>query len=221
MTQTLKEIKYQLRKLDTEYKTYLEKKRFLLRQLADPEKIRRLTKLAKNIYVLVLESQMSDELDHRTFMKNILNQLSEEDYIFFLKHKHDNFYKHKDVLRSVAENEHQKALLKSGYLKKCQFNQNKLSTLHQLFVYITQARINQHRDLLINKLKSLKIAAELRHTLFEQEGFNKIVDYNERECLIMLKSYPNLKNKDLIGMTGMPASNWYKYKKKFAELELL
>ena len=203
------------------YKLYLNKKRFLLRQLADPEKIRLLTKLAKKIYALVLESQMSDELDHRAFMKSILRQLSEDDFAFFLKHKHDNFYKHKDVLRSVAEHEHQKALLKSGYLKKCQFSHNKLSTLNQLFVYITQAKIHLHKDLLIKELTSLKTAEELRHTLFEQEGFNKIVDFNERECLIMLKSYPNLKNKDLIEMTKIPRSNWYKYKKRFDELGLL
>lgn len=130
------------------------------------------------IYVLVLESQMSDELDHRTFMKNILSHLSKKDYAFFLKYKHDNFYKHKDALRSVAEHQHQKALLKSSYLKKYQFNQNKLSALNQLFIYITQTKVHQYRELQIHILTSLQMAEELKYTLFEQERFNKIVDFN-------------------------------------------
>jgi hypothetical protein len=119
------------------------------------------------------------------------------------------------------DNEIQVALKKSGYINLTYFNKYRLTTIHQIFYYIAEAKIQHQKDILLNELKSLRIKEQLRYTLFEQEGFNQIVDYNERECLLMLKSYPNLKNKDLLEKTTIPRSNWYRYKSKFLGLKLL
>ena len=55
--QNLKEIRYQLLVLEREYKINQSKKRALLRELADPEKNKRLFNIAQKVYELVLESQ--------------------------------------------------------------------------------------------------------------------------------------------------------------------
>lgn len=219
--QNLKEIRYQLLVLEREYKINQSKKRALLRELADPEKNKRLFNIAQKVYELVLESQANEELDLRKFSKNILSQLNNDDYAFFMKHKHDKFYGSQKLFSKFQQNINQITLRKLRYINIHSFKNIRISTVSQVFYYIAQAKIQLHKDILISELKSLKIKEQLRYTLFEQERFNQIVDFNERECLLMLRSNPNSTNKDLIEISRIPRSNWYRYKHKFDELGLL
>lgn len=221
MSQTSGKIRFQLLSLDRQQKNIQLQRIEILKELSDSEKNKKKLQIMKEIYKLVLTCQYNDEIDFKNFGQNILNKLSQDEYEFFNAHKHDNFYSHRKLLRFFEDNEEQVALKKHRYINIHYFNKNKLSTLHQIFSYITFAKIQQHKDILLNELKSLRIKEQLRYTLFEKEGFNQIIDFNERECLLMLKSYSNLKDKDLIKMTGISRSSWYRYKDKFFKLGLL
>ena len=93
--------------------------------------------------------------------------------------------------------------------------------MSQLIKFVAGAKVQHYRDSLINELKALREKEALRYTLFERDGFKQITDFNERECLLELKSYPELTDKVLMEKLNVPRSNWYRYKKKFQKLELL
>lgn len=221
MTQTIENPRASLSGIERQMKFLKSEKRNILRNFSDPEKNNELFKIVKKIYMLVLETKNTDELNLRAFMQNILSHLNEDELKFYIAHKHDDFYRHKKLLAFFKNDENQKSLKKLRYINIHYFNINTLSTPHQIFYYTAQAKIYQHRDIQLEELKSLKLKEELRNTLFDKERFNQITDYNERECLLVLLSHPQLKNKELIQKSKIPRSNWYRYKSKFHELKIL
>jgi len=74
---------------------------------------------------------------------------------------------------------------------------------------------------LIKELKALRAKEALRYSLFDEEGFNKIKDLNQRELLLELKSNSELTQKAVKAKLNIPtttANNWIRY---FKNLGLL
>ena len=219
MSENIKHIQHQLGVLHLKSKQITRNKWSLLNELADPEKNKKLYEIAQILYKSILDTEVNDDLDQKTFTQDVLNTLKEEDLDFFTEHKHDNFYKSTELFKLYQEHEIQKCLNKSGYIGIRIIK--KANTLNQVLNYLIDAKIRHHKDNLIQELKSLRVKEELRYTLFEQEGFNQITDFNERECLLMIKSNHKLKDKEMMEKLNIPRTNWYRYKKKFTEMGLI
>ena len=208
----LAEIKKKQRKLERE-------KLQLLKANSDPEKKKRLFAVGERLYLQILDTNVTDDLNLRSFIESVMKSLSADDIEFFNTHKHDQFYQGKKLFEQYDNHDFQKLLKKKSYIGILGIKKQK--TLCQLIKFVAGAKVQHYRDSLINELKALREKEALRYTLFERDGFKQITDFNERECLLELKSYPELTDKVLMEKLNVPRSNWYRYKKKFQKLELL
>lgn len=191
----------------------------LLKKNADPEKNRRLFEISQKLYLQILETDVADDLNLKLFIESVVASLSEEDTAFFNEHKHGQFYQGKELFNQYSNHDVQKLLQKERYLNISGINKQK--TLNQLIKFVAGAKVQHCRDILIKELKALREKEALRYTLFEQDGYNEITDYNERECLLMLKTSPELKDTVIMDKLKVPKSNWYRYKDKFKRLGLI
>ena len=214
-----KEIQSKLKALYAEKKALAVREFALRKQLADPEKNKRLYEIAKTLYIKVLNTDVDDDLTQKEFIKNVEDSLNEEDLEFFLSHKYDAFHKSVNLFNLNNENLIQKTLAKDGYIGLRIIK--KQETLQQVIKCLVDAKLQQHKDILIKELKALREKEALRHSLFDQEGFNQIKDLNQRELLLELKSNPELTQKAIITKLKIPtttANNWIRHFKKLALL---
>lgn len=215
-----KEIQSKLKALYAEKKALAIREFALRKQLADPEKNKRLYEIAKTLYIKVLNTNVDDDLNQKEFIQNVLDSLDEKDSEFFLVHKYDAFHKSGNLFKLHNENPIQKTLTKGSYIGLRTIN--KLQTLQQVIKCLADAKFQQHKDILIKELKALRAKEALRYSLFDQEGFNKIKDLNQRELLLELKSNPELTQKAVIAKLKIPtttANNWIKHFKKLRLLK--
>lgn len=191
----------------------------LIKANADPEKSKRLFEISQKLYLQILDTNVADDLNLKSFIESVNETLNAEDAEFFNAHKHDQFYQGKKLFEQYSNHDIQKLLQKERYLNISGINKQK--TLNQLIKFVASAKVQHYRDSLIRELKALREKEALRYTLFEQEGYNQITDYNERECLLMLKTNPELKDTVIMEKLKIPRSNWYRYKDKFKKLGLI
>jgi hypothetical protein len=216
-----KEIQSKLKALYAEKKALAVRELVLRKQLADPEKNKRLYEIAKTLYIKVLNTDVDDDLNQKEFIKNVEDSLNEEDSEFFLLHKYDAFHKSVNLFSLHDENENpiQKTLTKGGYIGLRIIK--KQETLQQVIKCLADAKIQQHKDILIKELKVLRAKEALRYSLFDQEGFDQIKDLNQRELLLELKSNAESTQKAVIAKLNIPtttANNWIKNFKKLGLL---
>lgn len=208
-----------LKKLQMEKKALALQELNLRKQLADPEKSQNLYKVAKTIYSLILNTDIYDNFSQQDLMQEIINSLDEKDSEFFIKHKHDFFYKGIELFESNKNSDIQKKLVKKSYigiriLKKQQ-------TLHQIMYCLLDAKIQERKDNLINELKAIKKKESLRIDLFQKEGFREIKDFHQREFLLNLFSYPQTSIKELAAQLHIAKSTADRWKKKFKDAGLI
>jgi hypothetical protein len=201
-------------------KKQLELKELSLRkQLADPEKIKKLNNISKSLYLRVLEAEVNDDLNYKQLILNVIESIKPEDLDFFHAHKNDSLNKGSYLFKLNIKHPTQRALVKGKYIGLNVIK--KQTTLQQILKCLSNAKVLQYKDILLAELTALRTRESLRFSLFQQEGFSQITDFNERECLIALKSSPKTSDKVLIEKLKIPRSSWYRYKKKFEELKLL
>lgn len=191
----------------------------LLKENADPEKSKRVFEISQKLYLQILNTDVADDLNLKSFIESVVASLSEEDTTFFNENKHGQFYQGKKLFEQYSNHDVQKLLKKESYIGLLGIKKQK--TLNQLIKFVAGAKVQHYRDSLIKELKALREKEALRYTLFEQEGYNQITDYNERECLLMLKTNPELKDTVIMDKLKVPKSNWYRYKRKFEGLGLI
>lgn len=208
----LAEIHKQLKKLNRE-------KLNLIKANANPEKSKRVFEVSQKLYLQILDTDVAEDLNLKSFIESVVASLSEEDTTFFNENKHGQFYQGKKLFEQYSNHDVQKLLQKERYLNISGINKQK--TLNQLIKFVAGAKVQHCRDSLIKELKALREKEALRYTLFEQDGYNEITDYNERECLLMLKTSPELKDTVIMDKLKVPKSNWYRYKDKFKRLGLI
>lgn len=208
----LADIHRQLKKLN------LQKLR-LIKANADPEKSKRLFEVSQKLYLQILDTDVAEDLNLKLFIESVVASLSEEDTAFFNEHKHGQFHQGKKLFNQYSNHNVQKLLQKERYLNISGINKQK--TLNQLIKFVAGAKVQHYRDSLIKELKALREKEALRYTLFEEDGYNQITDYNERECLLTLKTNPELKDTVIMDKLKVPKSNWYRYKDKFRRLGLI
>lgn len=208
----LAEINRQLKKLN------LQKLR-LIKANADPEKSKHLFTIGEKLYLQILDTDVTDDLNLKSFIESVVKSLSTDDLEFFNAHKHDQFHQGKKLYEQYINHDVQKLLKKDSYIGILGIK--KQNTLNQLIKFVAGAKVQHYRDSLIKELKALRMKEALRYTLFEENGYNKITDYNERECLLMLKTNPELTDKAMMEKLKIPKSNWSRYKRKFKEKSLI
>jgi hypothetical protein len=208
----LADIHRQLKKLN------LQKLR-LIKANADPEKSKRLFEVSQMLYLQILDTDVAEDLNLKLFIESVVASLSEEDTAFFNEHKHGQFHQGKKLFNQYSNHNVQKLLQKERYLNISGINKQK--TLNQLIKFVAGAKVQHYRDSLIKELKALREKESIRYTLFEEDGYNQITDYNERECLLTLKTNPELKDTVIMDKLKVPKSNWYRYKDKFRRLGLI
>lgn len=208
----LAEIHKQLKKLNRE-------KFNLIKANANPEKSKRVFEVSQKLYLQILDTDVAEDLNLKSFIESVVASLSEEDTAFFNEHKHGQFHQGKKLFNQYSNHDVQKLLQKERYLNISGINKQK--TLNQLIKFVAGAKVQHYRDSLIKELKALREKETLRYTLFEQNGYNEITDYNERECLLMLKTNPELTDKVMMEKLKVPKSNWNRYKRKFKDKGLI
>lgn len=191
----------------------------LLKKNADPEKSKRLFGIGEKLYLQILDTHVTDDLNLKSFIESVMKSLSDDDTDFFNAHKHDQFHQGKKLFEQYDNHDVQKLLKKKSYIGILGIKKQK--TLNQLIKFVAGAKVQHYRDSLIQELKALREKEALRYTLFEQDVFNQITDFNERECLLMLKTNPELKDTVIMDKLKIPKSNWYRYKDKFKKLGLI
>src|SRR5690606_36451645 len=142
----------------------------------DPEKNKRLFKIAEQLYLNIVNADVTDDLDSKALMQSALESVSEEDSEFYSTHKHDSFHKGTKLFEANENNLMQKELAKGGYIGLRIIKKGE--TLHQVLKYLVEAKIQLHKDKLLKELKALRTKENLRYSLFEQEGFKQIADFN-------------------------------------------
>lgn len=208
----LAEIHRQLKKLN------LQKLR-LIKANADPEKSKRLFAIGEKLYLQILDTDVTDDLNLKSFVESVVKSLSAADDEFFNAHKHDQFHQGKKLFEQYADHDVQKLLQKERYINISGIKRQK--SLNQLIKFVAGAKVQHYRDSLIKELKALRTKEALRYTLFEEDGYNQITDYNERECLLILKTNPELTDKAMMEKLKIPKSNWNRYKRKFKDKGLI
>lgn len=209
-----------LYKFNAEEKGAKLKKLAVLKEMADPEKSKKLFEISQTMYLQILNTDVEDdELNLKTFIEKVVRSLDKDDCEFFEAHKHKSFYKRRNLFNLYSDNQVQKDLAKAGYvglrsIQKCR-------TLNQVINCIADAKIQQHKDILIKEYRALKATEALRHSLFKQEGFNQINDLNQRELLLQLKSNPELTRKAIIEKLNIPKTTAYNWIKDFKKLGVL
>lgn len=191
----------------------------LLKKNADPEKSKRLFGIGEKLYLQILDTDVTDDLNLKSFIESVVASLSEEDTAFFNEHKHGQFHQGKKLFNQYSNHDVQKLLKKKSYMGIAGIN--KQNTLNQLIKFVAGAKVQHYRDSLIKELKALREKEALRYTLFEQDGYNEITDYNERECLLMIKTNAELTDKVMMEKLKVAKSNWNRYKRKFKDKGLI
>lgn len=191
----------------------------LIKANADPEKSKRVFEISQKLYFQILNTDVTEDLNLKSFIESVVASLSEEDTAFFNEHKHGLFHQGKKLFEQYSNHDVQKLLQKERYLNISGINKQK--TLNQLIKFVAGSKVQHYRDSLIKELKALREKEALRYTLFEQDGYNEITDYNERECLLMIKTNPEVTDKVIMDKLKVPKSNWYRYKDKFKRLGLI
>lgn len=203
-------LKMRLSTVNGQVKALNFKKMAILKELADPEKNQRTFEVSKTIYRKILDTTVEDsDLNLKDFMGKVFTSIDESEHVFFESVKYKQFYKRKELFEFYNISQEQKDLVKAGYLglrmiQKCR-------TLNQFITCIAEAKINQHKDILINEYLCFKKKESLRASLFKKQGFDKVKDLNKRELLLELKSNPELTQKSVIAKLGIPpttAKNW-------------
>lgn len=208
----LAEINRQLKKLK------LQKLR-LITANADPEKSKRLFEIGKKLYLQILDTDVTDDLNLKSFLESVMKSLNADDTDFFNAHKHDQFHQGKKLFEQYSNHDVQKLLKKESYIGILGIKKQK--TLSQLIKFVAGGKVQHYRDSLIKELKALRMKEALRYTLFEENGYDQITDYNERECLLMLKTNTELTDKAMMEKLKIPKSNWNRYKRKFKDKGLV
>lgn len=208
----LAEIHRQIKKLT------LQKLR-LIKANADPEKSKRLFAIGEKLYLQILDTDVTDDLNLKSFIENIVKSVSADDTDFFNAHKHDQFHQGKKLFEQYSNHDVQKLLKKESYIGILGIKKQK--TLNQLIKFVAGAKAQHYQDSLIKELKALRMKETLRYTLFEEQSYDQITDYNERECLLMLKTNPELTDKAMMEKLKIPKSNWNRYKRKFKDKGLI
>ena len=208
----LAEINKQLKRLN------LQRLR-LIKANADPEKSKRLFAIGEKLYLETLDTDITDDLNLKSFIESVMKSLSADDTDFFNAHKHDQFHQGKKLFEQYTNHDVQKLLKKKSYIGILGIKKQK--TLNQLIKFVAGAKVQHYRDSLIKELKALRMKEALRYTLFEEKGYDEITDYNERECLLMLKTNPELTDKAMMEKLKIPKSNWNRYKRKFKDKGLI
>lgn len=208
----LAEINRQLKKLN------LQKLR-LIKANADPEKSKRLFAIGEKLYLQILDTDVTDDLNLKSFLESVMKSLNADDTDFFNAHKHDQFHQGKKLFEQYSNHDVQKFLKKESYIGILGIKKQK--TLSQLIKFVAGGKVQHYRDSLIKELKALRMKEALRYTLFEENGYDQITDYNERECLLMLKTNTELTDKAMMEKLKIPKSNWNRYKRKFKDKGLV
>lgn len=208
----LAEINRQLKKLNLQ-------KLKLIKENADPEKSKRLFGIGEKLYLQILDTDVTDDLNLKSFIESVMKSLSDDDTDFFNAHKHDQFHQGKKLFEQYSNHDVQKLLKKESYIGILGIKKQK--TLNQLIKFVAGSKVQHYRDSIIKELTALQMRESLRYTLFEEDGYDQITDYNERECLLMLKTNPELTDKAMMEKLKIPKSNWNRYKRKFKEKGLI
>lgn len=185
---------------------------------SDPEKNKKLYKIAHNLYSKVLDTPVNEDLNQKSFIQDIVDSLDKEESDFFIKHKHDGI-RGAHIFESYKHHPIQHSLTKDGYIGVRILN--KQDTLHQVLNCLVEAKIHQQKDILVAELKALKKKEALRYALFEQESFKEITDLTQKEFLLFLKSNPELSKLDIAAKLNIPKSTAYDWIKNFRKLGLL
>lgn len=191
----------------------------LIKANADPEKSKRVFEISQKLYFQILNTDVAEDLNLKSFIESVVASLSEEDTALFKEYKHGQFHQGKKLFNQYSNHDVQKLLQKERYLNISGINKQK--TLNQLIKFVAGSKVQHYRDSLIKELKALREKETLRYTLFEQDGYNEITDYNERECLLMIKTNPEVTDKVMMEKLKVPKSNWNRYKRKFKDKGLI
>lgn len=214
-----KDTKLELSKINKAIRKLTLQKLNLIKANADPEKSKRLFAIGEKLYLQILDTDVTDDLNLKSFIESVMKSLSADDTDFFNAHKHDQFHQGKKIFEQYSKHDVQKLLKKESYIGILGINKQK--TLNQLIKFVAGSKVQHYRDSLIKELKALRMKEALRYTLFEEDGYKQITDYNERECLLMLKCNPELTDKAMIEKSKIAKSNWYRYKGEFKKLGLI
>lgn len=142
-----------------EKKLYLEKLT-LLKANADPEKSKRVFEVSQKLYLQILDTDVAEDLNLKSFIESVVASLSEEDTAFFNEHKHGQFYQGKKLFEQYSNHDVQKLLQKERYLNISGIKKQK--TLNQLIKFVAGAKVQHCRDSLIKELKTLREKEALR-----------------------------------------------------------
>src|SRR5690606_30768760 len=168
----------------------------LIKANADPEKSKRLFAVGEKLYLEILDTDVTDDLNLKSFVESVVKSLSADDTDFFNAHKHDQFHQGKKLFEQYSNHDVQKLLKKKSYIGIAGIHKQK--TLNQLIKFVAGSKVQHYRDSLIKELKALRMKEALRYTLFEENGYDQITDYNEIECLLMLKTNTELTDKAMM-----------------------
>lgn len=209
----------ELAEINKQLKRLTHQKIKLIKANADPEKSKRLFAVGEKLYLQILDTNVTDDLNLRSFIESVMKSLNADDIDFFNAHKHDQFHQGKKLFEQYNNHDVQKLLKKESYIGILGIKKQK--TLSQLIKFVAGGKVRHYQDSLIKELKALRMKEALRYTLFEENGYDQITDYNERECLLMLKTNSELTDKAMMEKLKIPKSNWNRYKRKFKDKGLL
>lgn len=205
-------IKAEVNRLQVNKKEIENRIRALCKKLADPEKNKKLYEIAQNLYTKILNTPVNEDLNQKTLMQEIVSSLDKETENFFKKHKHDRI-RGAHIFELHKQHPIQKSLTEGGYVGLRIIN--KQDTLHQVLNCLVEAKIHQQKDTLVAELKALRKKEALRYALFEQEGFNQVMDLTQREFLLSLKSNPELSKQAIAAKLNIPKSTAYDWIRSF------
>lgn len=191
----------------------------LIKANSDPEKSKRLFAVGEKLYLEILDTDVTDDLNLKSFIESVVKSLSADDTDFFNAHKHDQFHQGKKLFEQYSNHDVQKLLKKKSYIGIAGIHKQK--TLNQLIKFVAGSKVQHYRDSLIKELKALRMKEALRYTLFKENGYDQITDYNEKECLLMLKTNTELTDKAMMEKLKIAKSNWNRYKRKFKDKGLI
>lgn len=214
-----KETEIKLAEIHRQIKKLTLQKLRIIKTNADPEKSKRLFAIGEKLYLQILDTDVTDDLNLKSFIENVVKSISADDTDFFNTHKHDQFHQGKKIFEQYSNHYVQKLLKKESYIGILGIKKQK--TLNQLIKFVAGAKVQHYQDSLIKELKALRMKETLRYTLFEEQSYDQITDYNERECLLMLKTNPELTDKAMMEKLKIPKSNWNRYKRKFKDKGLI